>query len=163
MMVKLRYMISYIGIMLAAEGVAQTVPPTRWSHTFSAGQVKTGDYIDLIFEVALNETYYIYSNDFDGDVGPPPTEINFEAHKSYRLVGKLTPLNATEKYDEVLNATYRYMAKEAVFRQKVRILNEHPVIKGNYTYLVCSITDGKCIPGDGVFEFTGLTVLPKEK
>lgn len=161
MIVKLKYTISCIGLLVSMDVFAQTFPAAKWSYTFSAGKINVGDSVDLVFHVELDKTWYIYSNDFAKDVGPPPTEINFEPHKSYRLVGKLTPLNAKEKYDDILDATYRYMDKKAAFRQKVRILSEHPVIKGDYTYLACSIVDGRCMPGDGNFEFTGITVLPR--
>ena len=119
----------------------QILNPATWSYQVSKDEVQKGDVVELIFRIKL--------------------EINFEPHKSYELVGELIPLNAKEKYDNILDATYRYMDEQAAFKQKVKILSEHPVIKGDYTYLVCSIADGKCIPGDDEFEFTGLTVLPK--
>ena len=139
----------------------QILNPATWSYQVSKDEVHKGDVVELIFRIELDDTWYIYSNDFDAEIGPTPTEINFEPHQSYELVGELIPLNTKEKYDNILDATYRYMDKKAVFKQKVKILGEHPLIKGDYTYLVCSIADGKCIPGDGEFEFTGLTVLPK--
>ena len=45
------------------------------------------------------------------------------------------------------------MDEDPVFRQKVRILSSNPLIKGTYEYQVCALVDGKCIPGDGAFEF----------
>ena len=141
----------------------QILSPATWSYEILEKEVRVGDEVELIFNIKLDETWYIYTNDFDADIGPTPTEINFEPHTSYELVGELIPLSAKEKYDDILEATYRYMDKKAAFKQKVKILGEHPLIKGVYTYLVCSMANGKCIPGDGEFEFTGMTVLPKLK
>ena len=140
---------------------SQILKPAIWSYQVSEKEVRKGDVVELTFNIDLDKTWYIYTNDFDADIGPTPTEINFEPHESYKLVGEITPVNAKEKYDDVLDVTYRYMDEKAVFKQNVRILSDHPVIKGNYTYLVCTIVNGKCIPGDGEFEFTGITVIPK--
>ena len=139
----------------------QILKPATWSYQVSEKAVREGDVVELIFSIELDETWYIYTNDFDADIGPTPTEINFTPHESYKLVGELVPINPKEKYDDILDATYRYMDKHATFKQKVRILTEHPIIKGDYTYLVCTMVDGKCIPGDGEFEFTGITVGPR--
>ena len=45
------------------------------------------------------------------------------------------------------------------FRQRVKIVKANPVISGSYEYQVCSDIDGKCIPFDEEFTFTGLSVI----
>ncbi len=45
--------------------------------------------------------------------------------------------------------------ERARFTQKVKILDPDYVIKGSYEYQVCTDATGKCIPGDGEFEFRG--------
>jgi DsbC/DsbD-like thiol-disulfide interchange protein len=44
------------------------------------------------------------------------------------------------------------------FRQKVKILGENPIIKGSYSYQVCSDIDGKCIPFDEDFTLSTSTI-----
>ena len=152
-----------IAVLLASTlGVrAQLLFPAKWSYKLSKETVAVGDEIDLLFMVAIDDSWYVYATDFvpTEDFGPVPTKFRFEPHPSYELVGEVISKDAKEKTDELLELTFRYMDQSpAVFIQKVKILSKDPVIKGQYEYQVCTLVDGKCIPGDGEFEFTGLRV-----
>ena len=138
---------------------AQILEPSKWNHSLSKDKVAVGDEIELIFQVSLDKTWYIYSSGFKpAEFGPLPTQFEFEPHASYQLIGDIVPVGVKEKKDELLGLTLQYMDEDPVFRQKVRVLSENPVIKGTYEYQVCTLVDGKCIPGDGAFEFNIKTI-----
>jgi thiol:disulfide interchange protein DsbD len=145
--------------VLATALVAQVLHPASWQHRFSQEEVAIGEEIDLIFDVTIDPKWYLYSSDFDPDLGPKVTEFNFIAHNSYELIGEILPINASEGYDEIFEGNYTYFKGKGEFRQRVRILANNPIISGNYDYQVCSDIDGKCIPFDEEFDFQGLRVV----
>ena len=139
---------------------SQVTDPVQWSFIVSESTVQPGDEIELFFKIDLEPNWYIYSNDFEVDIGPIPTKISFDAHKSYQLIGKTRPLNVKEKYDDIWGITFRYMDEKAGFKQKVKILDDNPIIKGYYICLVCSMVDGKCISKKERFMFPKLGTSP---
>ena len=143
---------------------AQMLRPASWSYSVSDDEVKIGCEIELIFKVKMEDTWHLYSSYQDYDIGPLPTEIHFEPHESYQIIGELTPVGKLiAEYDTLWEETVRYFKHEAEFRQKVKILTDNPVIQGNYTYQVCTTVDGRCVPGDEDFTITGIVVRQKSR
>ena len=144
---------------LSCSLMAQILHPANWELKFSQEEVAIGDQVDLIFAVTIDPKWYLYSSDFDPELGPKVTEFNFIAHESYQLVGGVQPVDPKQAYDEIFEGNYTYFKGTGEFRQTVKILSSNPVISGNYDYQVCSDIDGKCIPFDEDFQFEGLRVL----
>ncbi|PVY38042.1 protein-disulfide reductase DsbD family protein [Pontibacter virosus] len=137
---------------------AQVLKPASWSYDVSKKEVKVGEEVDLIFNVKIDKDWYLYSSDFDPDLGPMVTEFTFAKHPSYQLVGKIKPVNPKKKYDELWEGEYTYFVGTAQFRQKVKVLQPDLVVKGSYEYQVCTDIDGKCIPFDDDFAFTNAQI-----
>ncbi|PKV63593.1 protein-disulfide reductase DsbD family protein [Pontibacter ramchanderi] len=160
----LRLTLRYTWLLLvlmtfAAQTVqAQVLKPASWSYDVSKKEVKVGEEIELIFNVKIDKDWYLYSSDFDPDLGPMVTEFTFAKHPSYQLVGKIKPINPKKKYDELWEGEYTYFVGTAQFRQKVKVLQPELVVKGSYEYQVCTDIDGKCIPFDDDFAFTNAQV-----
>jgi thiol:disulfide interchange protein DsbD len=91
------------------------------------------------------------------------TVLTWKANPSFKTIGKLKPIGAKKKYDDLWGGEYTYFTKTAEFRQKIKVLAANPVIKGTYEGQVCTEKDGKCIPVNGDFEVVGLTVAGAEK
>ncbi|MGI9542097.1 MAG: protein-disulfide reductase DsbD domain-containing protein, partial [Cyclobacteriaceae bacterium] len=151
-----------------AQGLkAQILEPAIWSHSSSATEVKVGDEVDLIFTATIDPDWYLYSSDFDPDLGPMVTEFEFLAHPSYELVDGIKPIGAKEGYDEIFDGKYTYFKSTGEFRQKIKVISWPPKIEGSYSYQVCSDVSGLCIPGDGEFMFdqfakVGSTSIPEK-
>ena len=139
--------------------MGQILHPASWEHKFSKDQVKVGEEVELIFDITIDSKWYLYSSDFDPDLGPKVTEFLFLPDDSYELVGNVNPINARKGYDDIFEGDYTYFKGRGEFRQTVKILKTNPVISGSYDYQVCSDIDGKCIPFDEEFTFTGLSVI----
>ncbi|MCE7067350.1 cytochrome c biogenesis protein CcdA [Dyadobacter sp. CY326] len=131
----------------------------HWTYTFSKPEVKKGETVDLIFTAIVDKDWYIYSSDFDPDLGPMLTTFNFEKNNTFEVVGKLKPQNPKEKFEEVWNGKVRYFEGKGVFKQTIKVLADNPIIKGASEYQTCSHVTGLCIPGDDDFEFKGLKVV----
>ncbi|MBO9615987.1 MAG: thioredoxin family protein [Dyadobacter sp.] len=130
----------------------------HWTYSFSKPEVKKGETVDLIFTATIDKDWYMYSSDFDPDLGPMLTTFTFEKNNTFETVGKLKPQNPKTKYEEVWQGNVRYFEGKGVFKQTVKILADNPVIKGTSEYQTCSHVSGLCIPGGEDFEFKGLKV-----
>jgi thiol:disulfide interchange protein len=140
---------------------AQILKPISWRYEVSAQQVKTGEEVDLIFRAKIDPGWYLYSSDFDPDLGPMVTTFTFQKHPSYALVGGIKPINPKKKFDkEIWNGEYTYFTGTAEFRQRIKVLQPDPVIKGSFEYQVCTDVDGRCIPFEEDFAFDQLQVAP---
>ncbi len=130
---------------------AQIFDPADWEH--SPIMAKVGDTSEITLKVILDDSWYIYSNDQDPDLGPKPTEVIFEPHSSYQLVGDLQPIGVKEKYDDVWEGNVRYIDESGGgFVQKIKILKDNPVIRGTIAYSVCSMVTGQCVFPEEEFE-----------
>ncbi len=153
------YLFLFIFTVLASTKLeAQILQPAKWKTEVSAKTVNIGDEIDLIFLVNIQKDWYLYSTDFDPELGPMVTEFNFKPNSSYELVGEIKPINPKKKYDDLWEGEYTYFDERAEFRQTIRVLQKNLVVEGDYAYQVCTDIDGKCIPFDDEFKFSGFTV-----
>ncbi len=137
---------------------AQILEPAKWSYDVSNKEVQIGDEVELIFRAHIDPDWYLYSSDFDPDLGPMLTEFTFETNSNYELVGEIVPVNPKKKYDEIWEGEVKYFTGIGEFRQKIKITGENPIIKGSYSYQVCSDVDGKCIPFDDEFVFNDFII-----
>ncbi|MFT2010254.1 thioredoxin family protein [Pontibacter sp. 13R65] len=138
---------------LVGQAQAQVLKPATWSYDVSKKQVEVGEEVELIFNVRIDKDWYLYSSDFDPDLGPMVTEFKFAKHPSYELVGKVKPINPKKKYDDLWDGEYTYFVGTAQFRQKIKVLQAGLLVKGTYEYQVCTDVTGKCIPFDDDFTF----------
>lgn len=141
---------------------AQILEPAKWKLEVSKAEVKPGDELDLIFKAEIDKKWYLYSSDFDPDLGPLVTTFSFEPNESFELIGGIKPIGASKGYDSIFEGEYTYFKGAAEFRQTVRILDEKPVISGTYEYQVCSDIDGRCINFEEDFIFNQFVPAGKE-
>lgn len=145
---------TWLFFMMAFVVQAQVLKPATWSYDVSKKEVAVGEEVELIFNVKIDKDWYLYSSDFDPDLGPMVTTFTFAKHPSYELVGKIVPVKPKKKYDELWEGEYTYFVGTAQFRQKIRVLQPDLQVKGEYEYQVCTDLTGQCIPFDDVFTFS---------
>ncbi|NQZ75782.1 MAG: thioredoxin family protein [Ekhidna sp.] len=145
--------ISFIGFFAVSFfSSSQILKPIEWEVSMSERAPNVGDEVEIQFKAKIETDWYLYSSDFDPDLGPMVTEFYFEDDDSYELLGELEPINPLKTYDSLIwDGEYTYFKGEGLFIQKVKILDKGFRISGNYTYQVCSDVDGKCIPFDDEF------------
>ena len=145
--------------------LAQVLRPIKWESKTSVNEAKVGETIELIFTAKIDKDWYLYSNDFDPDLGPMLTVFEFVPNGGYELLSKKpTPIGAKKKFDkEIWNGEYTYFTKTAEFRQKIKILKEKVNIQATANYQVCSDADGKCIPLEDDFTFDKLKITAEIK
>jgi len=146
-------------ITFSSRSFSQILNPATWSVSPSAREVKIGQTLDIVFNITIDNNWYLYSSDFDPELGPMVTEFVFEPNDTYELVGDVKPINPKKKYDELWEGEYTYFVGKGQFRQTIRVLKENFKVEGSYSYQVCSDIDGKCIPFDDEFKIDQIKVL----
>lgn len=132
-------------------GNAQILKPIHWNVEIRNKNAKNNEEIDVIFNAIIDDTWYLYSSDFDSALGPMVTQFSFEKNDTYQLVGDIMPINPKRKYDSLWSGEYTYFEDTGQFIQKIKLLREDYHITGTYRYQVCSDIDGKCIPFEEEF------------
>ncbi|TPE43859.1 protein-disulfide reductase DsbD family protein [Pontibacter mangrovi] len=145
---------TWLLFMIAFVAQAQVLKPSSWSYDVSKKEVAVGEEVELIFNAKIDKDWYLYSSDFDPELGPMVTTFTFQKHPSYELVGDIKPVKPKKKYDELWEGEYTYFVGTGQFRQKIRVLQPDLQVKGTYEFQVCSDASGQCIPFDDEFSFT---------
>ncbi|GAB3658906.1 thioredoxin family protein [Echinicola sediminis] len=122
--------------------------------TVSKDNPSVGEEVTLIFKAEIPQNWYIYSNDFDPDLGPMLTELSLEASSGLEKIGNLEPVSPKRKMDEIWEGEVSYFTGKAEFRQKVKITDEQAKVSGVMSYQMCSDITGQCVPYDEDFNKT---------
>lgn len=157
----MKHLLLFYFIFLSFFSSAQILIPAKWDDPLLSNEdIVVGEEVDIIFRVTIIDDWYLYSSDFDPDLGPMLTTFKFDANKnnSYELVGDILPIGAKKKYDDIWGGEYTYFYKVAEFRQTIKVLKQVLIINGSYQYQVCTDVDGKCIPFDDEFTYDKIIV-----
>jgi thiol:disulfide interchange protein DsbD len=140
--------------MITLSAFSQIVQPAKWKVEFSKKDVKVGETLEVLIKGDLEDTWHVYSNDFDPDLGPIVATFNFTKNDSYELVGKVTPINAHKHYDEVWEGEVSYFEKKAEFRQTIKALKANVKVSGSFEYQACTDVSGRCVMGEEDFNLS---------
>lgn len=120
--------------------------PIEWK---AAVEQENDSIYTLIFTAFLEEGWHLYSQEeVDIDIAPIPTAFSYEEIPGkYELLGPTEEPDVPAMYDAVFEADITYFENEAVFRQKVKILDPKDLlITAEVYFSVCD--DEKCLPPD---------------
>jgi len=132
-----------------------------WKYTVNPSSVAVGQEIELILTAEIEDGWYLYSSDFDPNLGPIVTAITFKKNDTFEAVGALKAIKPKRKFDDIWGGEVSYFTEKAEFRQKIKVLKEKPSIEGTIEYQTCTIKDGACVPGEQDFSVQ-LTVISKQ-
>src|SRR6478735_2697532 len=85
--------------VLATSSFAQILEPVKWTYEASKKSVKVGDEVELVFTGQVDDTWYVYANEFDPECGPILTTITLINDPSFKTVGSLKAINPKTKHD----------------------------------------------------------------
>lgn len=144
-MVKRLFFLLILG-MVQLSAFAQIIQPPGWNYSFDKKLPAVGDTIEMTFTATIPLGWYIYSNDFDPELGPTITTVKWEEHASFETVEELRSIDAKHKYDDVFMGDVGYFVGTGTFKQRLRVLEVPVVLKGAIDYQMCTDVDGRCIP-----------------
>jgi thiol:disulfide interchange protein len=117
---------------------AQLVKPPKWTFTFEAKELQVGETATLVFDVEIPIGWYVYSNDFDEDLGPWLTKFIPSESENYSITSNLQAINPKKKFDEVWEGDVTYFMGKGRFEQPILIQSTSGVIKGTLKYQMCN-------------------------
>jgi thiol:disulfide interchange protein len=151
-------------ILVSLTGFAQIEKPTTWIIKATPDKnVKIGDVVEVTFSANIEKGWYLYSSDFDANLGPIVTTVNFAKTLKYTLIGNLLPVHPKKKYDEIWEGEVRYFKEKGKFIQKIKIKEANPILSGTLDFQTCTEVDGKCVNGNEKFTIKITTVETPSK
>ena len=139
-------LILFFLIISNTAGFSQIISPPKWNIQIDGKDLKVGDEVKIIFKAQIPKDWYIYSNDFDPDLGPMLTELNLTTSEGVELSGELKALNPRKKFDEIWEGEVTYFVGTGTFEQPIKITADNINIIGSLDYQMCSDVTGQCIP-----------------
>ena len=137
---------AFFFMFLSMATYGQVLHPANWQVDLDSEVTEPGKEVEIVFRAGIDPDWYLYSSDFDVNLGPMVTTFSFTPHQSYERIGEIVPVNPRSSYDSIFEGTYTYFKGTGEFRQKIRVLSLPLVINGTYSYQVCSDITGQCIP-----------------
>lgn len=129
----------------------QILNPVTWD--FEKIEVSENTY-ELIFKANIDDTWHLYGMDLP-EGGPIPTSFHFNESENYELVDHtFEKVEPEVKFDQTFGMDMKLFSNEAIFIQKVKLLNTKDTrITGYVEFMSCD--DSRCLPPKEVeFEFT---------
>jgi thiol:disulfide interchange protein len=124
---------------------AQLVKPPKWTFKLEPKELQVGGTATLVMEAEIPMGWYVYSNDFDKDLGPLLTQFVPSESGDFTVASKLKAINPKKKFDEVWEGDVTYFMGKGRFEQPITIKSIAGTIKGSLEYQMCSDLTGQCI------------------
>ncbi|UJP65882.1 protein-disulfide reductase DsbD family protein [Mongoliitalea daihaiensis] len=141
-------------VLLSFQASAQLIAPPKWSIQLADKNPSIGSEVKITFKATIPRDWYIYSNDFDPDLGPMLTELELKTLEGVQLVNGLKAINPKKKYDEIWEGDVTYFVGSGTFEQTVKVTGNAIKLVGSVNYQMCSDVTGQCIPFEEDFTIT---------
>jgi len=114
----------FLLILLLVLGANTNLRSQENTITWKTAIVKESDTAyTLVFTASLKEGWHLYSQ-FLPEGGPLATEFTFKnENKAYELIGDVLESETHKAYEEIFEMETSYFEKEAVFKQRIKILS----------------------------------------
>jgi thiol:disulfide interchange protein DsbD len=132
-------------LLLSPLAQAQLVKPPIWNIRLESKELEVGKPATLVMEAQIPMGWYVYSNDFDKNLGPLLTEFIPAKSADFSVAGKLQGIQAKKKYDEVFEGDITYFMGKGRFEQPITLLSTAGIVKGSLEYQMCTDVTGQCI------------------
>lgn len=131
---------------------SQLLDPVKWTASFE--KISDTEY-DLIATAEIDSGWHLYSQDVPEN-GPIPTTFTFEASDSYKLIDNTLEAEGITKEDPVFEMEIKYFKGKTIFKQRISIDSELPVVKATVEFMACNETQCVLPPkADLVFNLSG--------
>ena len=120
----------------------QIEQPVQWQTSY---EKIDGSIYQLTFTATIDKGWVLYSQHIE-DGGPIPTSFVFEEGAHFQLEGETqeSKENKKVKHDRIFDMKVAKYSKEAVFKQKVKVIDHSKPITGYLEFMTCD--DEKCLP-----------------
>src|SRR5688572_6519745 len=117
---------------------AQVLTPAKVKVAVAKETLKAGEETELVISATIDDNWYMYSVDCDGECGPIPFSIDLSGSKGIDLVGKLRAIGHHTKYDKNFECDVNYFVGKGEWRQTIKITSANAKLSGIYAGQVCT-------------------------
>jgi thiol:disulfide interchange protein len=142
---KIGWLLLPVFLLISFVSQAQLVKPPKWNFTLEPNELQVGEAATLVMVAEIPMGWYVYSNDFDKDLGPLLTEFVPAKSGDFAVASKLKAIDPRKKFDEVWEGDVTYFMGRGRFEQPIMIKSISGTIKGSLEYQMCSDLTGQCI------------------
>lgn len=122
---------------------SQILDPIEWS---ASVEHEKEDIYTLVFKAELNPGWHLPSQE-EVPVGPLPTVFVFDSTAThFELIGKTSEPKGKTAVSPIFGTELTSFEGEAVFKQKIKVLDESKPISLEVQFMVCD--DTHCLPPD---------------
>ena len=132
-------------LLISPWAQAQLVKPPVWNVRLEGKGLTVGKQATVVMEAQIPMGWYVYSNDFDKNLGPLLTEFVPASTSDYSVASKLQAIQPKKKYDEVWEGDITYFMGKGRFEQPIKLLKPSGKVIGSLEYQMCTDLTGQCI------------------
>lgn len=132
-MKKFLKLFTFLVLLLPFVAKAQVLEPVKW--TVETEKLSNDEY-NIVFKAEIEDDWHLYSQ-YTPFGGPMPLYFEFIDTLGIERIGGVTEPEAIVKYSEVFEIDEHFFEHEAVFKQKVKLLDESATVTGVITGQSC--------------------------
>ena len=140
----MKKLITLLLIAFATIANAQIHNPVKWKTAVE--KINDNEYY-LVATASIEAGWKLYGQNIPPN-GPVPTSFKYTQTPTFELVGKTEESKPIVKHDKVFDMEIAYFYKQAVFKQRIKLLGELTSIKAEVEFMSCN--DSNCLPPDTV-------------
>ena len=142
----MKKLITLLLIAFATIANAQIHNPVKWKTAVE--KINDNEYY-LVATASIEAGWKLYGQNIPPN-GPVPTSFKYTQDPIFELVGKTEESKPIVKHDKVFDMEIAYFYRQAVFKQRVKLLGEVTSIsiKAEVEFMSCD--DSNCLPPDTV-------------
>ena len=140
----MKKLITLLLIAFATIANAQIHNPVKWKTAVE--KINDNEYY-LVATASIEAGWKLYGQNIPPN-GPVPTSFKYTQDPIFELVGKTEESKPIVKHDKVFDMEIAYFYKQAVFKQRIKLLGELTSIKAEVEFMSCN--DSNCLPPDTV-------------
>ena len=130
-----------IALFIYTLGFSQILEPVKWQT--SVEKISENEY-NLITKAIIESGWHLYAQEVPED-GPIPTTFSYDdANGALKFIGNTDEGEGHVVDDPVFQMKIKFFEKEAVFKQKVELVDGVKSVSGIVEFMVCD--DARCLP-----------------
>lgn len=133
--------ILFIALLIFTLGYSQILEPVKWKTSIE--KISENEY-NLIAKATIEDGWHLYAQDVPED-GPIPTTFSYDdANGALKFIGNTKEEEGHVVDDPVFQMKIKFFEKEAVFKQRVELVDVVKSVNGIVEFMVCD--DARCLP-----------------
>lgn len=127
---------------------SQIIKPPVWTSKIEPANPTVGQEVTLILEAEIPTGWYIYTNDFDPDLGPILATLKLDKSEDFEVKGEFTAIGPKTKYEEIWEGDVKYFMGTGRFEQAFIPKAASGKVSATLEYQMCSDLTGQCVNYD---------------